>query len=332
VRLDTNYYYWPGSWVQNRSGMFTGSGFPMRFADTDGSLIDVYQATTQLTDESDIDIGRHAADLVARALGDQGYYGVFTANMHTDSASHPGSDAIVAVAKANGVPVISAAQLLDWTDGRNDSLFTGLGYADGRLTFGIVPGGAGARGLEAMIPAAAPRGGLSSLTRDGQPVTPLTRTVKGISYAVFPAAAGGYVATYGPGAAPLTPEPTRTAVVGVVGTRAAGTSARTARLVGRRVRAARGGKVALRVRCPRGESRCRITLRIRKGRKQLTRRRTVSVKPGATKTVTLRLTRSARTRLARARSMKVDVLLTTRTGGSTSTTRRTRIRLLAPRR
>ena len=40
-------------------GMFTGSGFPMRFADTDGSLIDVYQAATQLTDESEIEIDAH---------------------------------------------------------------------------------------------------------------------------------------------------------------------------------------------------------------------------------------------------------------------------------
>ena len=32
--------------------MFTGSGMPMRFADLDGSMIDVYQAATQMTDES----------------------------------------------------------------------------------------------------------------------------------------------------------------------------------------------------------------------------------------------------------------------------------------
>ena len=31
-------------WVQNRPGLFTGSGMPMRFADGDGTLIDVYQA------------------------------------------------------------------------------------------------------------------------------------------------------------------------------------------------------------------------------------------------------------------------------------------------
>ena len=38
--------------MHNRPGIFTGSGFPMRFADTDGSLIDVYQAATQATDDA----------------------------------------------------------------------------------------------------------------------------------------------------------------------------------------------------------------------------------------------------------------------------------------
>ena len=52
IRLDTNYYYWPPAWIQDRPGMFTGSGMPMRFADLDGSMIDVYQAATQMTDES----------------------------------------------------------------------------------------------------------------------------------------------------------------------------------------------------------------------------------------------------------------------------------------
>ena len=89
IRLDTNYYYWPGAWVQNRPGMFTGSGFPMRFADADGSLIDVYQAATQLTDESGIDVDTHISALLDGALGPEGYYGVFTANMHTDKPDNP---------------------------------------------------------------------------------------------------------------------------------------------------------------------------------------------------------------------------------------------------
>ena len=44
IRYDMNYYYWPGSWIAGRPGLFTGSGIPMRFADLDGTRIDVYQA------------------------------------------------------------------------------------------------------------------------------------------------------------------------------------------------------------------------------------------------------------------------------------------------
>ena len=39
--------------------MFTGSGMPMRFAKTDGTLIDAYQAATQMTDESDAGVSGH---------------------------------------------------------------------------------------------------------------------------------------------------------------------------------------------------------------------------------------------------------------------------------
>ena len=52
IRLDTTYYYFPGSWANGRDGFFTGSGMPMRFADLDGTIIDTYQAATQMTDES----------------------------------------------------------------------------------------------------------------------------------------------------------------------------------------------------------------------------------------------------------------------------------------
>ena len=90
IRLDTNYYYWPDVWVQDRPGYFTGSGMPMRFADLDGSMIDVYQATTQMTDESGITYSTHINTLLDNAIGAPGYYGVVTANMHTDNPNHPG--------------------------------------------------------------------------------------------------------------------------------------------------------------------------------------------------------------------------------------------------
>ena len=85
IRLDTNYYYWPPSWIQNRPGFFTGSGIPMRFTDTTGAMIDTYQAATQMTDESGQTYPFTVDSLLDKATGPEGYYGVFTINAHTDS-------------------------------------------------------------------------------------------------------------------------------------------------------------------------------------------------------------------------------------------------------
>jgi hypothetical protein len=94
--------------------------------------------------------------------------------------------------------VVSAVQMLDWLDGRNDSSFGDLSYDGTQLRFSVAPG-AGARGLEAMIPVTAGTGDLSQLTRNGTRVPVTRRTVKGVDYRVFDAATGSYVATYGPG-------------------------------------------------------------------------------------------------------------------------------------
>ena len=114
IRFDTNYYYWPESWQQDRPGMFTGSGFPMRFAGTDGAMIDIYQAPTQMTDESGQTYPFTVNSLLDNAVGGPGFYGAFTANMHTDNAFSAGSDAIIASALARGVPVVSSKQMLTW--------------------------------------------------------------------------------------------------------------------------------------------------------------------------------------------------------------------------
>jgi hypothetical protein len=333
IRLDTNYYYWPGSWVQNRSGMFTGSGIPMRFADLDGSLIDVYQATTQLTDESEINIPAHIAALLDRALGPQGYYGAFTANMHTDRPVTLGANAIVAAAQARGVPVISAEQLLDWVEGRNNSSFAGLSFDGSRLRFTLNQA-AGARGLEAMVPAVGPGGRLSGLTRDGVPVPTASRVVKGIEYLVFAAAPGAYVATYPSGGAPGGGG-TAPLVGGTVPPPAGATAedrlAPRVRVRPRRVRASRSGLIKLSVSCPRSELRCRIDLRVRRPNVTVARR-AFEVAGGRTRQVSVRLNRGTRRRLSRSGSLRAMALATARDGAGNRATTRTHIRLLAPKR
>ena len=107
IRLDTSYYFWPPGWVLNRPGFFTGSAMPMRFADLDGTLIDVYNAATQMTDESGQQYPYTIDTLIDRALGAEGYYGAFTINAHTDLAQIPESDAVVTSALSRGVPIVS---------------------------------------------------------------------------------------------------------------------------------------------------------------------------------------------------------------------------------
>jgi hypothetical protein len=197
IRYDTNYYYvGPAAWMR-KPGLMTGSGFPQRFADLDGSMIDVYQATTQVTDEAE-DIMRTTAQmhtLLDNALGAKGYYGVLNAILHTDNGDHKQLNDMVSEAVERGVPVVSSAQVLEWLDGRNGSSFSGIAHSAGRLTFSVVTNSK-ARGLEAMLPARSARGPLSRLTRNGQPVSWTRRTVKGIDYVVFKGAAGSYEATY----------------------------------------------------------------------------------------------------------------------------------------
>jgi hypothetical protein len=196
MRLDTSYYYFPDNFVQGRTGMFTGSGMPMRYADRNGNTIDVYQATTQLPDEDTWDWPSDIDTLLDNALGPLGYYGVFTTNMHTDYVASEGSDAIVASAQARGVPLVTSLQMLQWLDGRNTSSFGSMNWSGGVLSFNISVG-MGARNLRAMLPVNSSSGSLSNLKLGGQALAYTTQTIKGVLYAFFAANAGSYQATYG---------------------------------------------------------------------------------------------------------------------------------------
>jgi hypothetical protein len=202
IRFDVNYYYWPGTWVQNRPGLFTGSGMPMRFADKNGTIIDCYQAPTQMPDESGLDITNSINTLLDNAIN-KGYYGAFVMNMHTDTAIHVGSNEIITAATARNIPVISAKQMLTWLDGRNSVKFSNMAWDNvaKKLSFDLsnTP-----NNLQAMVPFNSADGSLQQVTENGTPITFSTQTVKGIAYGFFPAGSKSYVATYSSTPLPVT--------------------------------------------------------------------------------------------------------------------------------
>jgi hypothetical protein len=196
IRMDANYYHFSGPWIGAKAGFMTGGGFPMRFADLDGTLVDVYQQNTNINDEATTGFQAFIDTMLDNAVGPQGYYGAFGANMHTDaSAPHPGAEAVVASALARSVPVISYKQMLEWVDGRNSSTIRGLNWSAGTFTF-VTTVGAGANGLQTMLPLQGPAGTLTAISRGGSPVTFSVQTIKGIQYAIFSAATATYQATY----------------------------------------------------------------------------------------------------------------------------------------
>jgi hypothetical protein len=203
IRLDTTYYYWPPDWVQDRPGFFTGSGMTMRLAKLDGTVLDVFKSATQLTDESGQSYPYNIDTLLNRALGSEGYYGIFNVNAHTDFNPSSVSDAVVTSAKTRGVPVISARQLLTWLDGRDNSYFSSLSWStiNNTLSFSITKG-TGTNGLQAMLPTKSAYGNLTTLTRNGNSVTYTISAIKGVEYAFFPGDGGSYVATYAPDTTP----------------------------------------------------------------------------------------------------------------------------------
>jgi hypothetical protein len=174
----------------------------MHFAGVDGTLIDVYQAATQMTDESGQSYPYTINTLLDRAIGPEKYYGVFTANMHTDYATFTDYDFIIASAQMRGVPVISSRQMLTWLDGRNGSSFSSLAWNGDTLQF-TVSAAQGANGLQVMVPQ--PDGlDVTAVTRNGNSIGYLVRVIKGLEYAIFDATAGDYEISFGADTEPPT--------------------------------------------------------------------------------------------------------------------------------
>ena len=193
VRLDTNYYYWPEALGERPAGDVHRLGHA-----------DALRRPRRLDDRrlpggdaADRRVGhQHTPRTSRRCSTARSVPRATTASSRpTCTRTTPSTTAPTRSwprRRQRGVPVISARQMLEWLDGRNDSSFGELAFSGNRLRFSVQRGGAGARGLEAMLPVAGPTGELSTVTRGGAEITTAARTVKGIEYAVFDAAAGDY--------------------------------------------------------------------------------------------------------------------------------------------
>jgi hypothetical protein len=190
IRFDLNYYYWPPSWIEERPGFMTGSGFPMPFVDQNGNILDIYQAGTQLVNENGVPQSEGVAFMLSRALGPEQFFGVF--GTHYDF-SDGFDDILIREARRRGVALISAAQMLSWLDGRNRSQFDNIQWENNILTF---TQRIGAEAAYAMLPSRFRDRRMEAVVCGSERLAYSIEQIKGIEFAFFPARSGTCQAIY----------------------------------------------------------------------------------------------------------------------------------------
>ena len=168
----------------------------MRFADLDGSMIDVYQAATQMTDESGQTYPFTINSLLDKALGQRG----LLRRLHRQHAHRQRLELGLGRDRRLGAGARRAGRL-----GRARCSSGSTAATARRST--RCPGAATSStsrstsapvrtACAAMVPTTSAVGALTSVKRNGNPIPTTTQTIKGVEYAFFDAAAGSYEATY----------------------------------------------------------------------------------------------------------------------------------------
>ena len=167
-------------------GHFTGSGLPMKFADTKGKILDIYQSNTQLPDETWLkeNIENKSKTLIDKSLDDENYTYI-NANYHTWywPETRTSGLKVLDYCKSKGVPVWTAERVYDFLKMKDEASFSNLTWKDNRLSFTLNSTLKHSDGLTIMIPVIFENKRIKEIVRDGKIQSFIIKTVKGHNYA-----------------------------------------------------------------------------------------------------------------------------------------------------
>ncbi len=207
VRFDCNYYHYDresnqGSFL-GPAGNFTGSGLPMKFADSRGNVLDIYGSVTQIPDEQ-WGRGRLYSSFKPILDGslDGEEYSYIILNLHTDrwgSWSRPEGMRIIDYANRRRVPVWTAKRTLEFIEARAAANFENIVWKDNRLSFRLNAPASG-QALTVMVPRNHSGCAIQAITRNGQFQEYTPRMIKGVEYALITTTSApcSFVAAYAP--------------------------------------------------------------------------------------------------------------------------------------
>ncbi|TFH21063.1 MAG: hypothetical protein E4H10_15845 [Bacteroidia bacterium] len=171
-------------------GFHGGSGLVMKFANAQGKTIHVYQHFNAVYDqqynESNNPEGFYKSfkGLVDRSLNDE-IYSFVSIKAHNDEYDFSKEPLLKMLAYANsrGIPVWTAANLLDFVKMRDEATFSKLSWWDHQLSFTLSSSLKHSSGLTCMIPASYGGKTIKRITLNGEEVPACIKQVKGSEYA-----------------------------------------------------------------------------------------------------------------------------------------------------
>ena len=210
IGLDANFYSW-GNWLKRSDGSWphgyvNGSGQPMKFVTSAGTVLPIYQQVTALVDEQLFSLyggygeGLNAAQALAisKQLIDASQAGDYAALMTQFHVDYYGfgdpqtwAEGTLDYANSLAVPVWNADEWLSFTETRNAASYSNIAWdsGSGQLSFTLTSP-ANPNSLTTMLPLTYNGQPLISVTVNGTPQSYNTQTINGIALAFVSTATG----------------------------------------------------------------------------------------------------------------------------------------------
>lgn len=171
-------------------GNFIGSGLVMKYADAKGNTVNVYQRFNSVYDqqynESNDPDGFYECfkGLMDRSLKNE-IFSIISIKSHNNEYYFSKKPVIkmLEYANKNGIPVWTAAKLLDFLKMKDEASFDKISWSDNRLSFSISSSLTHENGLTFMAPAIYNDKNITSIAVNGNINNFIIKSIKGLKYA-----------------------------------------------------------------------------------------------------------------------------------------------------
>jgi hypothetical protein len=199
IEMDGNYAFYDlksnqpehhlGSLGTNQ-GNYTGSGLVMKYADSEGKMVNVYQRFNAVYDQQYLEskdpegFFNSFKGLMDRSLNNE-IYSIISIKSHNwgyNFSKKPLMN-MLAYANTNDIPVWTALKLLDFLKMKDEASFTKINWTNNQLSFTLNSSLKHSNGLTFMIPANFGDKKVNMITKDGTDTQFSIKSVKGSEYA-----------------------------------------------------------------------------------------------------------------------------------------------------